>query len=154
MLAQLATEGRPRDDVALVLLQLPAEPAVGPLLVCRQLPAATSSSPLSRQFLRDVLGHWGVAEDTVETAALLTTELVSNATRNSDEGIELRLEVHPDRLRVSVFDSSHRLPQVCQAGAEDTSGRGLRLVEVLSDRWGVEPHDLGKTVWFEMATVP
>ena len=58
------------------------------------------------------------------------------------------------RLRVCVSDTSHRRPQLVQASARDTSGRGLHLVEALADRWGVDPdgRGLGKTVWFELAT--
>jgi two-component sensor histidine kinase len=122
--------------------------------VVRRLPAAPSSAPLSRRYVTDVLQHWQVGEDALETAALLVTELVSNATRHSDAAIELRLALLEGRLRVSVFDDSHRLPQVADASLDETSGRGLQLVDMLASAWGVETEDRGKAVWFELAVAP
>ncbi|HEY6746927.1 MAG TPA: ATP-binding protein, partial [Mycobacteriales bacterium] len=86
------------------------------------------------------------------TAALLTTELVSNAIRHTRDELVVSVRVAAGRLRVGVADSSHRRPQLVQVGQRDTSGRGLHLVDALADRWGVDPDErgLGKTVWFEL----
>lgn len=154
LLGQLAPGEVRRDDVALVLVRLPATARDRHRRVVRRLPAAPSSAPLSRRYVTDVLQHWQVGEDALETAALLVTELVSNATRHSDAAIELRLELLEGRLRVSVFDDSHRLPQVADASLDETSGRGLQLVEMLASAWGVETEDRGKAVWFELAVAP
>jgi serine phosphatase RsbU (regulator of sigma subunit)/anti-sigma regulatory factor (Ser/Thr protein kinase) len=154
LLGQLAPGEVRRDDVALVLVRLPTAARDRHRRVLRRLPAAPSSAPLSRWFVQDVLRHWRVDEDTMETAALLVTELVSNATRHSDAAIELRLSLSDGRLRVSVFDDSHRLPQVTEASLDETSGRGLQLVELLAAGWGVETEDRGKAVWFELDVAP
>ena len=94
-----------------------------------------------------------VEPDARETAALLTTELVSNAIRHTRDELVLTVHLAGGRLRVGVADSSHRRPQLVQAGSRDTSGRGLHLVDALADEWGVDPDErgLGKTVWFELA---
>ncbi|HEY6749096.1 MAG TPA: ATP-binding protein, partial [Mycobacteriales bacterium] len=83
----------------------------------------------------------------------LTTELVSNAIRHTRDELVLTVRLAGGRLRVGVSDSSHRRPQLVQVSKRDTSGRGLQLVEALSDEWGVDPDErgLGKTVWFELA---
>ncbi len=149
-LAEMPGGQESHDDVALLLVRLPLSPPQAGRRVMRRLPAASSSAPIARLFLSDVLGHWGASEDLITTAALLATELVSNAARESDSSIELRAAVVGDRLRVVVADDSHRLPQATTAGPEGTSGRGLQLVETLSVAWGVEPEASGKAVWFEL----
>jgi hypothetical protein len=32
----------------------------------------------------------------------------------------------------------------------DEGGRGLALVDLLSDAWGIEPEEPGKSVWFRL----
>jgi serine phosphatase RsbU (regulator of sigma subunit)/anti-sigma regulatory factor (Ser/Thr protein kinase) len=150
-LATLREEAGHRDDVALVLVRLPAAEAPAVRSISRRLPAAASSAPIARLFLRDLLTQWQLPEATVDTAALLATELVSNATRHSDTGVELRVKMAADRLRVAVFDESHRMPHTVSGDAEATGGRGLQLVERLASSWGVQTEDGGKAVWFELA---
>ena len=53
-------------------------------------------------------------------------------------------------LRVGVSDGTSVGPQVRPHDQHETSGRGMRLVEHLADRWGVHLGDGGKTVWFEL----
>ena len=54
-------------------------------------------------------------------------------------------------LRVEVEDVSERLPaEMSTPPWQQESGRGLLLVEVLAERWGVEPLPSGKRVWFEV----
>ncbi len=140
------------DDLALLIVQLPT-PATPPgRPVRRRLPATAASVPLARHFLTDLLAAWEVHGPAVRTAELLLSEVVTNATRHSEDDIELRLAVQNGRLRVEVSDSSHRDPVVLDASADDTSGRGLFTVESLAERWGVESTGLGKVVWFEVPT--
>lgn len=138
------------DDIALVLVRLDGHPRHSGHRVVRRLPAAPSSAPVARLFLTDVLGHWGARKESVATAALLVTELVSNATRESDTSIELRLELGDGKLRVAVADDSDRMPYLGMTGPDSPSGRGLQLVQAMSDSWGVETQALGKSVWFEL----
>jgi anti-sigma regulatory factor (Ser/Thr protein kinase) len=117
----------------------------------RTLPATAESAGIARWLVNDLLREL-VDDDTRDTAALLTTELVSNAIRHTRDELEITVQFGDGRLRVGVSDSSHRRPQLVQVGSRDTSGRGLHLVEALADRWGVDPgkRGLGKTVWFEL----
>jgi hypothetical protein len=149
-LAGLVHPPPPDDTVLLVGLLAVDQAATGPTLR-RMLPATAESASVARWLITDLLRDL-VDEDTLDTAALLTTELVSNAIRQTREELVLTVALTADRVRVGVADSSHRRPQLVQVGSRDTSGRGLHLVEAMADRWGVEPdgRGLGKTVWFEL----
>jgi serine phosphatase RsbU (regulator of sigma subunit) len=150
LLADL-TGGQPRrDDVALVLLRLPGDDSARRPDIVRRLPALPSSAPIARWFLTDILTAWQVSSDITETAALLVTELVSNASRQSDAFLDVRISYTPAALRVGVYDESHRLPHSATPGVDETSGRGLQLVELLSSSWGVDTEERGKVIWFSL----
>jgi hypothetical protein len=51
---------------------------------------------------------------------------------------------------VEVSDSGDELPHQRTPGELASSGRGLMLLDILSDRWSVRPESEGKTVWFEL----
>ncbi|WP_245241161.1 ATP-binding protein, partial [Streptomyces spiramenti] len=53
-------------------------------------------------------------------------------------------------LRLEVFDNSSRAPRRRAACRDDTSGRGLELVELLADRWGWRREGRGKQIWCEL----
>jgi hypothetical protein len=147
--------GPASDDTVLLVGQLVGDRTdAGPTLR-RTLPATAESASVARWLVTDLLRDL-VDEDTLETAALLTTELVSNAIRQSREELLVTVRLAGGRVRVGVADSSHRRPQLVKVGSRDTSGRGLHLVEAMADRWGVEPDErgLGKTVWFELDLAP
>ena len=48
---------------------------------------------------------------------------------------------------VEVFDTGHRLPAMGDAALDSTGGRGLHMIETVSDEWGVREDLNGKTVW-------
>jgi anti-sigma regulatory factor (Ser/Thr protein kinase) len=104
----------------------------------------------ARRFVARTLTPLLGRED-VETAMLVTSELVTNATLHAGTECEIELRGTPGALviRVSDFDRQMTLERK-SFGAEMTGGRGLRLLEVLCRRWGVEPWDRGKTVWCEL----
>jgi anti-sigma regulatory factor (Ser/Thr protein kinase) len=149
-LTALVHEPRP-DDTVLLVGHLVGRRADGPTLR-RTLPPSPESASVARWLVNDLLRN-RVDADTLDTTALLTTELVSNAIRHTGDELVLTVRLDGARLRVGVSDSSHRRPQLVQVGSRDTSGRGLHLVEAMADRWGVDPGErgLGKTVWFELS---
>ncbi len=149
-LARLVPEQAP-DDTVLLVGQLAADRNDPVSELRRTLPPTPESATVARWLVTDLLRE-SVEEDTQDTAALLTTELVSNAIRHTRDELVLTVRLAGGRLRVGVSDSSHRRPQLVQVGKRDTSGRGLHLVEALAERWGIEPDErgLGKTVWFEL----
>jgi hypothetical protein len=141
----------PPDDTVLLVGQLVGDRAAAGPTLRRLLPPTAESASVARWLVTDLLRDL-VDDDTLDTAALLSTELVSNAIRQSREELALTVRLAAGRLRVGVADSSHRRPQLVQVGSRDTSGRGLHLVDALAHRWGVDPDErgLGKTVWFEL----
>ncbi|MFF3014023.1 ATP-binding protein [Streptomyces sp. NPDC057939] len=90
--------------------------------------------------------------DLATSAALLVAELSANAAlhgRVRGRGARLTLRLDATELRVEVTDArGDRLPTPRHPDGGGESGRGLLLVETLSDDWGVRPHHPGgKTVW-------
>ncbi len=113
------------------------------------LPGAATAAGEARRFVARTLTPLLGRED-VETAMLVTSELVTNAAEHARTGCELVLSGGPNSLTIRVRDA--RAPVAGgRFGAEFASGRGLRLLEVLSRRWGVEPTEDGKTVWCELS---
>ncbi|GAA1901502.1 hypothetical protein GCM10009716_09170 [Streptomyces sodiiphilus] len=49
-------------------------------------------------------------------------------------------------------DKSRARPVPCTAASTDTGGRGLEIVEALSERWGTDLLGRGKRVWAESRT--
>jgi anti-sigma regulatory factor (Ser/Thr protein kinase) len=100
----------------------------------------------------DTLSEWGDAQ-LVEVAALLVSELVTNAVTHAGSEVQVIIGSGNDYavLRVEVGDFSSTPPTLGGFDLDAMSGRGLALVEALSDRWGVETHNSGKRVWFELA---
>ena len=85
-----------------------------------------------------------------EVTELLTAELVSNVVRHVDAPMTVRAICDQDSIRVEVDDPSTVAPVRRALARFDQSGRGLLLVENLSDRWGTDVRPDGKTVWFEV----
>ncbi|MGY0059193.1 ATP-binding protein [Streptomyces sp. LZ34] len=126
-----------------------------------QLPSTPRGARLARRLAVRRMREWGYppASDTSCTVALLVAELASNAVRHGrvpGRDFRLRLAFTPPTrtIRIEVSDAREdRLPvRPPTPSAEDETGRGLLLVELLAMRWGVTPrHPVGKTVWTEVA---
>ncbi|WP_436960351.1 SpoIIE family protein phosphatase [Streptomyces sp. SudanB182_2057] len=115
----------------------------------RRFPPETRSAPLARRFVRSALR--GVAPEVVDTAELLTSELVTNAVLHARTEVEVRIWSHEGRVRVRVGDGRPDRPLVPReprpyAGA----GRGLAVVEELASSHGAHIAGGRKTVWFEL----
>ncbi|MCX4776475.1 ATP-binding protein [Streptomyces sp. NBC_01264] len=125
-----------------------------------------------RRIVSAQLRHWQL-DPLIDRAALGVTELLSNVHRHAqpDKTCTVEIELRLGRLTVSVYDSDPRLPQLrhsaATAGAPrpaegspidalETSGRGLALVEALSEAWGARQQDdsPGKVVWFSLRAAP
>lgn len=112
--------------------------------------ADLTAVPEVRHALRAMLGTWG-APGATDVAELLTSELVTNALIHTDNGAVVTATVAPEQLRVEVRDFVPGLHRSRVPHADDgTHGRGLVLVQALADSWGVENHEVGKVVWFEL----
>ncbi len=125
-----------------------------------RIPASEHAPAIARDAAAALDGTLGTAhEDTV----LLISELVTNAVRHSaardGDPVAVRVRVRGGRVRVAVRDPGPGFAVAPGAlegpPPEDYDGGwGLRLVEMLSREWGVEPELGGVTVWFELDTAP
>ncbi|WP_104524045.1 ATP-binding protein [Blastococcus atacamensis] len=115
------------------------------------LPPTAASVPVARRLVRELLRAWGARQDH-DDAALLVTELVANVVDHVGGSDCLTLEAiySEDWLRLAVIDCSPTRPVVQEPDVERQRGRGLRMVQVVADRWGCEEHRGGKRVWFEL----
>jgi anti-sigma regulatory factor (Ser/Thr protein kinase) len=122
-----------------------------------ELGALPSAVPCARLHTRQILWEWGLA-DLCESGELLVSELTTNAVRVSqslDPASPVRLWLLSDKqcLIVVVWDSSPRRPVRMDVVGDAEGGRGLLLVEAISENWGwFTPRDIGgKCVWCEVA---
>jgi serine/threonine-protein kinase RsbW len=127
-----------------------------PIVFETSLPADVQWLPGVRQLAWDHLGQWGVDSDVIADAVLIADELFTNAVQHgsvSDQDeVAFSLTLDGGETRISVTDTSRRLPQRRQPVPDDENGRGLCLVEALAVRWGVEPAVDGKRIWAVLAT--
>lgn len=102
----------------------------------------------ARRWVRKVLQGWG-CRALLEPAQVVATELASNVVRHAPTRFEVALLWSDRGLRIEVTDRAAGPVAVRHDGREAPNGRGLRLVELLTDDWGVDPRRNGKTVWAE-----
>ncbi len=121
------------------------EPVVDRLTV-PSLPASIASV---RSFAVDACRTSGHGE-LCDTAALLVSEVATNALVHGSGEVHVRVLSRGGALRVEVQDGSPQMPRPRAAGLLEEGGRGLALVESLAADWGVTPERAGKTVWFEL----
>ena len=113
--------------------------------------SSRSARAFCTQQLGAVLGDSALFADTYHTAALIVSELVTNAVNAGSATICLRLEVADAALRISVRDDAAGTPRERHADVDDVHGRGLAIVDSLSRTWGVTELEQGKRVWADVA---
>jgi anti-sigma regulatory factor (Ser/Thr protein kinase) len=122
---------------------------------CRLAPELTSPAQ-ARRFVRTVLSDWR-RDDLVKVATLCASELVTNGVLHAQEGpVDLVLgtgasdegEVH---LRV-IDRGVDRLPVGRRPTLQSRGGRGLRIIEACTSRWGVTVGSTEKHVWCELGS--
>lgn len=98
------------------------------------------------------VGRRALGEEGLHRLELLVSELVSNAVVHAGTTIVVRVVLDESgEVLVEVTDGSPHRP--IPRGYKETAvtGRGIGLVEELSDGWGVATHESGKTVWFRIS---
>ncbi|HEY5172638.1 MAG TPA: ATP-binding protein [Acidimicrobiia bacterium] len=112
----------------------------------------TSAAPaVARRYVRDTLA--GQPNDVVDTASLIVSELVTNCVRHADTDLAVTIERTDGHIRVDIADAGTGEVTPRHPGPAEIAGRGLRIVDELSDTWGVSEyaHGDGKSVWFELS---
>lgn len=120
---------------------------------------------MARAFVTLAVREWGLPEPCAETAELVTSELVTNAVKQTGRAdgpptpgpteqvavISVWVHVVGVVLRIEVWDNDTTPPQKREQRPDAENGRGLFLVEALSKRWGAyTPNVGGKVVWAEV----
>lgn len=128
------------------------------------LAALPTAPACGRAHIRTVLGDWRMTAF-VESGELIISELITNAVQASTDEfgcplyydghmavIHVRLLADRVRLLIEVWDMAPTLPAVQQVEADEEGGRGLQLVDALTNRWGWLPIRgwPGKCVWAEL----
>ena len=116
-----------------------------------RLPASARSVPEARRNITTTLGAWGL-DGMVDTARLLTSELVTNAVLHARTEMTLTVEEQGRGVRIAVTDRSPVAPALRHHSATATTGRGLRLLNQLADAWSVTADNGGKTVWCSLTS--
>ncbi|MFE3942607.1 SpoIIE family protein phosphatase [Streptomyces sp. NPDC059118] len=147
---------RREDDIALLLLRCDGGARKRPaprrtaLTIAQAEPERIAAA---RQQLRDLLHDWADPEQ-VDAAVLMVSEMATNVLVHTDGDALLLAQATGEhgerRLRVEVSDGSDELPHKRRPGEMASSGRGLVLMEMLADAWGVDPQGAGKSIWFEL----
>jgi PAS domain S-box-containing protein len=145
-LAVLGRDEAHDDDLAILVVQPDehAQPRVA-FLPLRSEPQIVGRA---REFTERTLRSWEVAEDDVDLATLVVSELATNGVRYGGSGLSLHLALRPDSLYLEVRDDSPALPQSRRPKPDAEGGRGLLLVGSLAEAWGARRrHAGGKAVW-------
>jgi anti-sigma regulatory factor (Ser/Thr protein kinase) len=136
------------------MLPVPNAPT-DPNIVVRRWSHHPQSVERARDDLRLHLVKWRVPGDVSEDAVLVLSELLTNSLRHAPdpEGrlIETRIERRKDGVRIEVHDASESKPELRYVSDDGESGRGLLLVDALTDgQWGAGPREgVGKVTWAE-----
>lgn len=115
----------------------------------------------ARAFTRRTLGQWAL-EHRSDDAVLIVNELATNAVLHAaphapaeQTGVWLNLTLRRTHLVCAVTDQYDSPPACPRTDAPlEIHGRGLRIVEELSEHWGWTRSPAGKTVWAMLPTPP
>ncbi|MFG2057392.1 SpoIIE family protein phosphatase [Micromonospora sp. NPDC048930] len=146
--ATAAVPGATEDDVAVLAVEHAVRPSRSAGM---EVPAEPTAPSRVRHWMTAQLNEWQVPEGVIGAAVLCTSELTTNALLHAGTAARVEIDLSAERLLVSVADSGTR-GQVTRARTDTLSsrGRGLGLIEELSDAWGTDPTVRGSTVWFEI----
>jgi anti-sigma regulatory factor (Ser/Thr protein kinase) len=127
-----------------------------PQLIAFILPSIPESVPIARFHIRAALRFHSL-DGFADNAEIITSELVTNAIQHvggESTGI-VRVALlrvwNPKAVTVVGTDSSPADPVMCEAPDSSDRGRGLRIVDALSDCWGWHPEGGSKAVYAVLA---
>ncbi|MFG2883187.1 ATP-binding protein [Streptomyces sp. NPDC048297] len=119
-----------------------------------ELAAHPGSPAQARRLTRARLAGWSVCADTCDDAALVITELVTNAiVHTASSRVVCELHDHDDMVRIAVRDEgcAPGEPHPAAQRPDEEHGRGLLLIDTLCRAWGAHEQGPGLLVWAELA---
>ncbi len=117
-------------------------------LASELFPADLSTPAAARRFVLDTLRTAGAPVG--DSIAVVVSELVTNSVLHAGSTARVIVVVDERCVRIEVHDADPTLPVRRDPGPQTVSGRGLLLVDALTDRWGAGAAGDGKVVWFEL----
>jgi anti-sigma regulatory factor (Ser/Thr protein kinase) len=102
----------------------------------------------ARRFVRDVLSNQPL--EVKDAAELMASELTANCVRHARTDFELEIHAQ-EEIRIEVLDTGSGTPRLLSPTPEQPTGRGLRIVDKMSNAWGVREVNNGKAVWFTIS---
>jgi anti-sigma regulatory factor (Ser/Thr protein kinase) len=118
----------------------------------REFPCRRESVSAARRFARAALRDQ--SSETLDAVELMISELATNCVQHAHSNFEIAIETSRRQIRVEARDSGGGRPAPRSPGPTEPTGRGLRIVEAMSESWGVSPASSGKVVWFTIARRP
>jgi anti-sigma regulatory factor (Ser/Thr protein kinase) len=139
------------------MMRMPADWWDSPSAVVCPLSRGPQSARAARRLTRNTLRDWGLAF-LAEDAETIVGEFVANALTHAAAGeqprkqalenLGLRLVRRTGEVICAVLDPSDSAPVLKAPATAEESGRGLQMVDALSDVWGWSPvAGRGKAVW-------
>ena len=144
------------------MMRMPADWWDSPTAVGCPLSRGPQSGRTARRLTRSTLRDWGLAFLS-EDAETIVGEFVANAVthaaaaaaaavpsqrRQAADGLGLRLLRRNGEVICAVLDPSDKAPVLKAPASGEEAGRGLQMVDALSDVWGWSPvAGRGKAVW-------
>ncbi len=116
----------------------------------RTFPHEPQSVPAARRFATSALR--GASVEILEAVELMVSELATNCIRHTNSGFDLTIIRNGCDIRVEAHDHAGGTPTMRSPRPTDPSGRGLKIIDMLSAGWGVMAGaGSGKTVWFTIS---
>jgi anti-sigma regulatory factor (Ser/Thr protein kinase) len=103
-----------------------------------------------RHLVTETLRAWG-QDALVSDAALLVSELATNAVRHASSPFRASVTRTDTTIRIAIEDLGTSEPLLRPADPDRLGGRGVALVDAMSQSWGCEPAPAGKVVWCELS---
>jgi anti-sigma regulatory factor (Ser/Thr protein kinase) len=109
-------------------------------------PPAPQAVPEARRFVTDATRGL-LDDDDLHAAALLASELVTNAVLHARTPLQVGVTSWPDHILIAVGDHDPAPPLTRSEDVHRPNGRGIPLIDALATRWGYTAYNDGKTTW-------
>jgi transcriptional regulator with XRE-family HTH domain/anti-sigma regulatory factor (Ser/Thr protein kinase) len=143
------------QELGAVLDRLEQERAAAPTVqwapgeLRKAFPASEHTPRAARDAVSLVAGD--IPSEALETARLLTSELVTNSVKYGPPPpaiVGVFIDVGRDGIRIEISDAAGAPPQLRPPSSE--GGYGLTLVDALATRWDTVRDGEGNLTWFEL----
>jgi anti-sigma regulatory factor (Ser/Thr protein kinase) len=115
----------------------------------RRFESSKDSIGAARRFVAQNLR--GAPVEVLESVAVMVSELSTNALIHACSAFDVLVERTESSVVVAITDWGYGSPELHSPESTEPHGRGLRIVEALSDEWGtLSNSEEAKTIWFRL----